>query len=163
FLGWRAIRVCLDMPDLFRTQLRAILRATAHGDVRLMLPLVNEIDEILQTRALLAEEEDRLRREGIPYNPGYKLGIMVETPAAGPRARHVHVCSIGAHDLAQSALAVHRGSPPLAPRYDPLHPAVLELLMRTARAARAAGSEVRVCGELASSPLGGFLLIGLGI
>ncbi|MFS8636785.1 MAG: phosphoenolpyruvate--protein phosphotransferase [Gemmatimonadota bacterium] len=167
FLGWRAIRVCLDMPDLFRTQLRAILRATAHGDVRIMLPLVNEIDEILQTRALLAEEEERLRREGIPYNPGYKLGIMVETPAAaltaGDLARHVDFFSIGTNDLVQYALAVDRGNARLAPRYNPFHPAVLKLLKRIARAARAAGIEVSVCGELASSPLGVFLLIGLGI
>lgn len=167
FLGWRAIRVCLDMPELFRTQLRAILRATAHGDVRIMLPLVNEIDEILQTRELLAEEEERLRREGIPYNPGYKLGIMVETPAAaltaGDLARHVDFFSIGTNDLVQYALAVDRGNARLAPRYNPFHPAVLKLLKRIARAARAAGIEVSVCGELASSPLGVFLLIGLGI
>lgn len=167
FLGWRAIRVCLDMPELFRTQLRAILRATAHGDVRIMLPLVNEIDEILRTRELLAEEEERLRREGIPYNPGYKLGIMVETPAAaltaGDLARHVDFFSIGTNDLVQYALAVDRGNARLAPRYNPFHPAVLKLLKRVARAARAAGIEVSVCGELASSPLGVFLLIGLGI
>src|SRR5690606_9612395 len=135
--------------------------------VRIMLPLVNEIDEILQTRALLAEEEERLRREGIPYNPGYKLGIMVETPAAaltaGDLARHVDFFSIGTNDLVQYALAVDRGNARLAPRYNPFHPAVLKLLKRIARAARAAGIEVSVCGELASSPLGVFLLIGLGI
>lgn len=167
FLGWRAIRVCLDMPELFRTQLRALLRATAHGDVRIMLPLVNEIDEILRTRELLAEEEEGLRRAGIPYNPGYKLGIMIETPAAaltaGDLARHVDFFSIGTNDLVQYTLAVDRGNARLAPRYNPFHPAVLKLLKRVARAARAAGIEVSVCGELASSPLGVFLLIGLGI
>jgi len=167
FLGWRAIRVCLDMPDLFRTQLRALLRATAHGDVRIMLPLVNEIDEIRRTRELLEEEEDRLRREGIPFNPGYKVGIMIETPAAaltaGVLARHADFFSIGTNDLVQYALAVDRGNARLAPRYNPFHPAVLKMLKQVAEAAQSAGIEVSVCGELASSPLGVFLLIGLGI
>ncbi|MEX2048566.1 MAG: phosphoenolpyruvate--protein phosphotransferase, partial [Gemmatimonadota bacterium] len=81
FLGWRAIRVCLDEPELFRTQLRALLRATAHGDVRLMLPLVNDVEEVRQVRDLLEEEEKSLTTAGIPFNPGYKLGVMIETPA----------------------------------------------------------------------------------
>lgn len=167
FLGWRAIRVCLDTPELFRTQLRALLRATAHGDIRIMLPLVNEIDEIRQTRELLGEEEERLRKDGIPFNPGYKVGIMIETPAAAltasDLARHVDFFSIGTNDLVQYALAVDRGNARLAPRYNPFHPAILKMLRRIARSGRAAGIEVSVCGELASSPLGVFLLIGLGI
>jgi len=167
FLGWRAIRVCLDMPDLFRTQLRALLRATVHGDVRIMLPLVNDIDEVRRTRALLEEEEERLRREGIPFNTGYKVGIMIETPAAALSAqdlsRHADFFSIGTNDLVQYTLAVDRGNARLAPRYNPFHPAVVQLLQRTAKAGRAAGIEVSVCGELAANPLGVFLLLGLGI
>lgn len=167
FLGWRAIRVCLDTPELFRPQLRALLRATAHGDVRIMLPLVNEVDEILQTRALINELTDELAAEGHPYNPGYKLGVMVETPAAAltahELARHCDFFSIGTNDLVQYALAVDRGNARLAPRYTPFHPAVLRLIEATARAGRAAGIEVSVCGELAGNPLGMFMLLGLGI
>jgi phosphotransferase system enzyme I (PtsI) len=167
FLGWRAIRVCLDMPDLFRTQLRALLRATAHGDLRIMLPLINQVDEVRRTRQLLAEEEARLQAEGIYYNPGYKLGVMIETPAAALTAvelsRHAEFFSIGTNDLVQYTLAVDRGNSRLAPRYTPFHPAVVRMLRQTADAGRAAGIEVSVCGELASHPLGLYLLLGLGI
>ncbi len=167
FLGWRAIRVCLDKPELFRTQLRALLRSTAHGDVRVMLPLVNEIEEVRRTRALLEEEEERLRREGVYFNPGYKVGVMIETPAAAltaiELARYADFFSIGTNDLVQYTLAVDRGNARLAPRYNPFHPAVLKMLDGVAEAGRAAGIEVSVCGELAANPLGVFLLLGLGI
>ncbi|HEX7049562.1 MAG TPA: phosphoenolpyruvate--protein phosphotransferase [Longimicrobiales bacterium] len=167
FLGWRAIRVCLDTPELFRTQLRALLRATAHGDVRIMLPLVNDIEEIRRTRALLEEEEERLREAGIAFNPGYKVGIMIETPAAALTAveltRYADFFSIGTNDLVQYALAVDRGNARLAPRYTPFHPAVVRMLRHTAEAGRAAGIEVSVCGELAANPLGVYLLLGLGV
>jgi phosphoenolpyruvate-protein phosphotransferase (PTS system enzyme I) len=167
FLGWRAIRVCLDTPDLFRPQLRALLRATAHGDVRIMLPLVNEIAEVDESRRLLDEEAERLRQEGIPFNAGYKLGIMVETPAAAmiapELARRVDFFSIGTNDLVQYTLAVDRGNARLAPRYTAFHPGVLRLLERTARAGHAAGIEVSVCGELAGNPLAIYMLLGLGI
>jgi phosphotransferase system enzyme I (PtsI) len=167
FLGWRAIRVCLDLPDLFRAQLRALLRATAHGDVRIMLPLINEVDEVRRTRELLEEEEVKLRNEGIAYNRSYKVGIMIETPAAALTAvelsRYADFFSIGTNDLVQYALAVDRGNSRLAPRYTPFHPGVLRLLRKVAEAGRAAGIEVSVCGELASNPLGVYLLLGLGI
>jgi phosphotransferase system enzyme I (PtsI) len=167
FLGWRAIRVTLDMPDLFRAQLRALLRATAHGDVRIMIPLVNEVSEIRRTRQLLEEEADKLSNEGIPFNRGYKLGVMIETPAAAMTAKELALYSdffsIGTNDLVQYTLAVDRGNSRLAPLYNPFHPAVVRLLEKTAHAGRDAGIEVGVCGELAAHPLGVFLMIGLGI
>ncbi|MGB1840894.1 MAG: phosphoenolpyruvate--protein phosphotransferase [Longimicrobiales bacterium] len=167
FLGWRAIRVCLDEPDLFRTQLRALLRATAHGDVRLMIPLVNDVEEIRDVRALLQEEAEGLRRDGIPFNAGYKLGVMIETPAAAldaaELARYSDFFSIGTNDLIQYTLAVDRTNTRLARLYNPFHPAVVRQLHQVARVGRAAGIEVSVCGEMASHPLGAFLLMGLDI
>lgn len=167
FLGWRAIRVCLDEPQLFRTQLRALLRATAHGDVRLMLPLVNDVEEVRQVRALLEEEEHRLAEQGIPFNPGYKLGVMIETPAAAldaaELARSADFFSIGTNDLVQYTLAVDRTNTRLAKLYNPFHPAVVRQLHQVARVGRAAGIEVSVCGEMTTNPLAAFLLMGLDI
>ena len=167
FLGWRAIRVCLDRPELFRTQLRALLRTTAYGDVRIMVPLVNDVEEIRAVRALLEEEEAKLSSEGIRYNAGYKLGVMIETPAAAldaaELARYADFFSIGTNDLVQYTLAVDRTNTRLAKLYNPFHPAVVRQLHQVARVGRAAGIEVSVCGELASNPLGAFLLLGLDI
>ena len=167
FLGWRAIRVCLDRPELFRVQLRALLRATAHGDVRIMLPLVNDVDEVVRVRELLEVEEDRLQREGIPFNSGYKLGVMIETPAAAldaaELARHADFFSIGTNDLIQYTLAVDRTNTRLSGLYNPFHPAVVRQLHQVSRVAHAAGIDLSVCGEMAASPLGAFLLLGLDI
>ncbi|HSG48088.1 MAG TPA: phosphoenolpyruvate--protein phosphotransferase [Longimicrobiales bacterium] len=167
FLGWRAVRVLLDRPELFRTQLRAVLRATAHGDVRIMVPLVNDVEEIRRVRALLEAAEEELRREGIPYNSGYKVGVMVETPAAAldavELARHSDFFSIGTNDLVQYTLAVDRTNARLAKLFNPFHPAVVRQLHSVSRVARAAGIEVSVCGEMAATALGAFLLLGLDI
>lgn len=167
FLGWRAIRVCLDNLELFRPQLRAILRATAHGDIRILLPLVNDVEEVLRVRELLGEEEAALKREGIPFSSSYKLGILVETPAAAldaaELARHCDFFSIGTNDLVQYTLAVDRTNARLAHLYNPFHPAVVRQLHQVSRVARAAGIEVSVCGEMAANPLGTFLLVGLDI
>jgi phosphoenolpyruvate-protein phosphotransferase (PTS system enzyme I) len=167
FLGWRAIRVCLDVPDLFRTQLRAILRASVHGDVRIMVPLVNDVEEIRQVRAILQEEEERLRADRIPFNSGYKLGILVETPAAALEAvelsRYCDFFSIGTNDLTQYTLAVDRTSAKLAKLFNPFHPAVVRQLYQIAKVGRSAGIEVSVCGEMAANPLGAFLFLGLDI
>lgn len=166
FLGWRAIRVCLDEPALFRDQLRALLRASAFGDVRIMIPLVNDVWEITATRTLLRRYLEELRSEGyeIPKEP--PLGAMIETPAAAVSAatlaRHADFFSVGTNDLVQYTLAVDRGNSRLARLYNPFHPAVVQLLAGTIRAGREAGIEVAVCGELAGNPLGAFMLVGMG-
>ncbi len=167
FLGWRAIRVCLDERELFRAQLRALLRATMHGDVRIMLPLINEVAEIEATRELIEECARELQKEGIAVPASYSLGAMIETPAAAisarELARHVEFLSVGTNDLVQYTLAVDRGNSRLARLYNPFHPAVVRLLQQVADAGREAGLEVSVCGELAANPLGAFMLIGMGV
>lgn len=167
YLGWRAIRVLLDQPQLFRTHLRAMLRATVHGDIRIILPLINDLSELRAVRRILEEEENRLHEDGIPLNPAYKVGVMIETPAAALIAQELapysDFFSIGTNDLTQYTLAVDRNNARLASRYTPFHPAVLQLMQHTVEAGREAGLEVSVCGELAANPLGVYLLLGLGV
>jgi phosphoenolpyruvate-protein phosphotransferase (PTS system enzyme I) len=167
FLGWRAIRVCLDEPELFRAQLRALLRAIVHHDIRVMLPMINDIAEVEATRALMDSCRDELIAEGREAPDRYTLGAMIETPAAAVTApylaRHVDFFSIGTNDLVQYTLAVDRGNSRLARLYNPFHPAVIHLMHQVITAGRAAGIPVAVCGELASDPVGAFLLVGMGI
>jgi phosphotransferase system enzyme I (PtsI) len=167
FLGWRAIRMCLDEPELFKTQLRALLRAAMHGDVRIMFPLIITLDEVREARALLDEAAAELDARGVEYRHELPLGVMVETPAA---ALSIHTLvddvsffSIGTNDLVQYTLAVDRGSANLASRFTPLHPAVLTLIKRIVDVGVAHHLEVAVCGEMASQPLMAFALIGLGV
>ena len=167
FLGWRAIRMCLDEPELFKTQLRALLRAAMHGDVRIMFPLIITLDEVRQAKQLLKESAAELDARGVDYRHDIPLGVMVETPAAA-LAIHtlvddVSFFSIGTNDLVQYTLAVDRGSANLASRFTPLHPAVLMLIKRIVDVAVANRLEVAVCGEMASQPLMAFALIGLGV
>jgi phosphotransferase system enzyme I (PtsI) len=166
FLGWRAIRVCLDEPDIFRTQIRAVLRARACGDVQLMLPLVTGVEEIERTRELVEEARVQLDRESVPAGADLPIGVMIETPAAAVLADQIaeqsDFLSVGTNDLTQYTIAVDRGNARLAGRFSPLHPAVVRLLQRVAEVGRAAGAEPSVCGEMASDPLSAFLLIGLG-
>jgi phosphoenolpyruvate-protein phosphotransferase (PTS system enzyme I) len=166
FLGWRAIRVCLDEPELFRAQLRALLRAAASYDVRIMLPMINEVREILETRKILDACREELAAEGHAVPERYSLGAMIETPgaavAASYLAPHVDFFSIGTNDLVQYTLAVDRGNSRLSRLYNPFHPGVVRLIEMVIRTGRAAGVEVAVCGELASDPVGAFMLIGMG-
>lgn len=167
FLGWRAIRMCLDEPEIFKTQLRALLRAAMHGDVRIMLPLVVTVDEVRQARKLLEEAASELDARGVEYRHDLPLGVMIETPAAAVAAdtlvNDVAFFSIGTNDLVQYTLAVDRGNANLASRFTPLHPAVLRLIQRTVEVGRDNGLEVSVCGEMASQPIMAFALIGLGV
>jgi phosphotransferase system enzyme I (PtsI) len=167
FLGWRAIRMCLDQPELFKVQLRALLRAALHGDVRLMLPLIVSVQEVRDARALLQEAMLELAARGVPHATSLPLGVMVETPAAAVAVDtlvgDVAFLSVGTNDLVQYTLAVDRGNANLAARYTPLHPAVLRLIRRTVEVGSAHALDVSVCGEMASQPLMAFALIGLGV
>ncbi len=167
FLGWRAIRMCLDESELFKVQLRALMRAAVHGDLRIMLPLIVTVDEVRETRQLMEEAVQELSERSVPFRADVPLGVMVETPAAAIAAdtlvRDVDFFSIGSNDLVQYTLAVDRGNANLAPRFTPLHPAVLRLIAQVQATGAAHGIDVCVCGEMASQPLAVFVLLGLGI
>jgi phosphotransferase system enzyme I (PtsI) len=167
YLGWRAIRMCLDQPELFKTQLRALLRAADHGDVRIMLPLVVTVAEVRAARALLEEARQELRKRGFKPKGFLPLGVMIETPAAAVAAdsfaKDVSFFSIGTNDLVQYTLAVDRGNANLAQRFTALHPAVLRLIRRAVEVADEAKLTVAVCGEMASQPLMAYALLGLGV
>jgi len=165
-LGWRAIRVCLDEPAMFRTQIRAILRAATRAPIHLMIPLVTRLDEVERTRVFVAEEAEALKKAGIEAAMSVPVGVMVETPAAAVMADRLteiaDFLSVGTNDLTQYTLVVDRGNARLADRFTPHDPSVLRLLKLVAEAARAGGKPASVCGEMASEPLSAFLLIGLG-
>jgi phosphotransferase system enzyme I (PtsI) len=166
FLGWRSIRVCLDEPEVFRPQIRAILRAAVGRDIQLMLPLVTLVEEVEETRAIVLEEAENLRRDGVRAAESVPVGVMIETPAAvliADRLAEVSAFfSIGTNDLTQYTLAVDRGNARLADRFTPLHPSVIRQLHQVAQVGRSAGIPVSVCGEMASEPLSAVLLLGLG-
>ncbi len=167
FLGWRAIRMCLDEPELFKVQLRAMLRAAVHGDLRIMLPLIVTVDEVREARVLLEQAEQELVERRVLFRSDVPLGVMVETPAAAlacdTLVRDVDFLSIGSNDLVQYTLAVDRGNVNLAPRFTPLHPAVLRLIRDVAATGALHDLPVAVCGEMASQPLMVFTLLGLGV
>lgn len=167
FLGYRAIRICLDRPEIFKRQLRAIMRASADGDARLLIPLVSEVSQVVATRGLLAGISAELTSDGIPHNPHMPVGIMVETPAAAIGIDlflpHVDFVSIGTNDLTQYTLAVDRGSPYVARLFDSMHPAVLRQIASVVQACHEAGKWAGVCGQMAAEPLSVPLLLGMGV
>jgi phosphocarrier protein FPr len=167
FLGWRGIRLCLGSPDLFKTQLRAILRAGYETPVKIMFPMVATIEEVRAATALLDECRMGLTKQGIPFAQSIETGIMVEVPAAvaiaDQLAREVDFFSIGTNDLTQYTMAADRGNAKVAGLANALHPAVLRLIAGTARAARAAGIWAGMCGELAGSALAAPFLVGVGL
>jgi len=168
FLGWRGVRVLLDRPDeLLRPQLRALLRANQYGPLRVLVPMVAHLNELRRVRAILDEEVDRLKRQGVPHNPNLPVGAMVEVPSVAIQAPQfaeaADFLSLGTNDLTQYVLAVDRGNDRVAGWFDALHPAVLRLVSNTVEAARTAAVPVTLCGELASDLRALAILIGLGL
>ncbi|CRI65157.1 Phosphoenolpyruvate-protein phosphotransferase [Thiocapsa sp. KS1] len=166
-LGLRAIRLCLKEPDLFRPQLRAILRASALGPVRLMLPLVSNVHEVDTVLALIRQIKAQLDRDGLDYDPNLPIGAMIEVPAAAlaarALARRLDFLSIGTNDLIQYTLAIDRLDDSVNYLFDPTHPAILRLVRMTIEAARDLNRPVSMCGEMAGDPRFARLLLGIGL
>ncbi len=167
FLGYRAIRLCLEESDLFKPQLRAALRASTAGNVKVMFPMVATVEELRRAKLVLERTKKELKREGLEFDDGFEVGVMVEIPSAAliadRLARECRFLSIGSNDLTQYTLAVDRGNERVARLFDHFHPAVLHLFKQTIDAAHRQGVWVGMCGEFGSDPLGLLMLLGLGI
>jgi phosphotransferase system enzyme I (PtsI) len=167
FLGFRAIRFCLAQPAIFKTQLRAILRASAFGHIRMMYPMISNVSEVMRANAILEECKHDLRKAGVAFNEALEVGVMIEIPSAAITAdilaRHVAFFSLGTNDLVQYTLAVDRVNDRVSHLYEPTHPAVLRLMKTTLDAGHARGIWTGVCGQMAGDPILTPLLVGLGI
>ncbi|MCX5773935.1 MAG: phosphoenolpyruvate--protein phosphotransferase [Fusobacteria bacterium] len=167
FLGWRAVRICLDIPEIIRTQLRALLRASAFGKVKIMFPMIISKSEIMELKAIAKEEMAKLGAEGIAYDKEVEFGIMIETPAAAVMAdvfcQYIDFFSIGTNDLTQYTLAVDRGNQKIEKLYNSFNPGVLKMIDMSIRAGRRAGIETGMCGEFAGDIKSVVLLLGMGL
>ena len=167
FLGYRAIRICLDRTDIFKTQLRALLRASVFGNLKIMFPMIGSVEEFLQAKVIMKECADELTKEGIAFNKHIDTGIMVEIPAAAviadEFAKHVDFFSIGTNDLIQYTLAADRMNEKVSYLYNPLHPAVLKLIKMTIDAAHANGKWCGMCGEMAGDETAVKILVEYGL
>lgn len=166
YLGLRAIRLSLKQPEIFKQQLRAILRAGVHGSVKILLPMIASVEEIKQIRRLLAQSKRELQKTGVPYQDHIPIGAMIEIPSAAliidSIYKEVDFVSIGTNDLIQYTLAVDRGNAQVSKIYEPLHPSILMLLKNLVNAAQKAGKEISICGEMAGDIKYTKLLLGLG-
>ena len=151
-LGYRAIRICLTRPEIFKTQLRALYRAALYGNISIMFPMIISVDEIHRIKAIIAEVKEELKNEGIPYKENVELGVMIETPASvmisRELAKEVDFFSVGTNDLTQYTLAIDRQNSKLDEFYDPHHPAILSMIRMAAENAHAEGAWIGICGEL---------------
>jgi len=167
FLGYRAIRISLNRPDIFKVQLRALLRASAFGDIHIMYPMIASVEEVKQANAMLDECKEELTAEGKVFNKDIKVGIMIEVPAAAVispiLAKYVDFFSIGTNDLCQYTLAVDRMNEAIGSLYQPLHPGVIRLIKHVIDASHEHGKFTGMCGELASDPVATMILLGLGL
>ena len=167
FLGYRAIRISLNRPDIFKVQLRALLRASAFGDIHIMYPMIASVEEVKQANAMLDECKAELTAEGKEFNKDIKVGIMIEVPAAAVispiLAKYVDFFSIGTNDLCQYTLAVDRMNEAIGSLYQPLHPGVIRLIKHVIDASHEQGKFTGMCGELASDPVATMILLGLGL
>ena len=167
FLGWRAIRVCLDRQEILKTQFRALLRASKYGQIKIMLPMIMDIEEVRKAKAIFENCKKELREEGIEFDEKIMLGIMVETPAVAFRAKHfAKECdffSIGTNDLTQYTLAVDRGNEKIANLYDTYNPAVLQAIKMLIDGAHEGGIKISMCGEFAGDENAVAILFGMGL
>lgn len=165
-MGLRSIRLCLKYPDIFMNQLRAILRASEYGNIKIMFPMISGLDELREAKWHLEKAQTLLKKQQIPFDPTVKIGAMIELPAAALSAdllsKEVDFFSVGTNDLIQYTIAIDRRNEETLPLYEPLHPAVLRLIQNVIRVAIDAGIDITVCGEMAGDPVLSILLVGMG-